>query len=286
MIRAMSFDGGGMLGIGPAHWLELWECESGKPAWAAADVFAGTSTGSILAAGLACGMSASELAGLYEERCKEIFRKNWWPKSLLSSKYSGDGLRSVMEEVFGTRTMGETGKDLLICASDFQGEGQDGLTDFYSPKSHPDLLVSEAVIRSCSAPTYFPPVDGRYADGGLFANNPSSALLVHLSRCGIPASQVRMLSFATGGKFWKPEKLTGFTASNLKPLLEFVLSAATARVVHQYAEGAGCAWYSRLAPEQQSPDMDDLGGMGRWETVWADLWNHGGREAMIGLGGR
>ena len=271
-MRVLSFDGGGLLGIGPATFLECWERERGHAAWAAADAFAGTSTGAILAAGLACEMSATEIVGLYRSRAKEIFRKNWWPKSLLVSKYSGEGLRKVMEETFGARTMRDAKKDLLICASDFEGDGPDGLTDFYSPSTHPDLLVSEAVMRSCSAPTYFPAVKKRWADGGLFANNPSMAMLVHLRRIGVLPDSVRMVSLATGGKFWRPEKLGSFTLSNLGPLLEFVLSAATARVVHQYAESAGCRYYCRIAPPQESPAMDDIAGMERWADVWEDAY--------------
>ncbi|KHJ78766.1 hypothetical protein OESDEN_21610, partial [Oesophagostomum dentatum] len=45
---------------------------------------------------------------------------------------------------------------------------------FVQPKS---VLVREAARSSSAAPTYFPPFDNKYVDGGLLVNNPCPQLL-------------------------------------------------------------------------------------------------------------
>ena len=64
------------------------------------------------------------------------------------------------------------------------------------------VLLSDAILASCSAPAYFDPahVDNYLlADGGLWANNPSIIALVEaVSKFGQPIEQVRILSVGTG----------------------------------------------------------------------------------------
>ena len=62
-----------------------------------------------------------------------------------------------------------------------------------------DFPKWKAVLASTSAPTYFYPVDQRWMDGGIFANNPSDCLEAGL--CGTELQgKFRVLSFATGGE--------------------------------------------------------------------------------------
>jgi len=65
-----------------------------------------------------------------------------------------------------------------------------------------DVLLREAVLASCAAPTYFDPVRVKeylLADGGLWANNPSlSAVIDAQHRLGIALSDIRVLSLGTG----------------------------------------------------------------------------------------
>lgn len=72
--------------------------------------------------------------------------------------------------------------------------------NFDSPKSSKDLLVVDAIMRSTAAPTYFP-VYQKFADGGVWGNNPSMAAV---SACadymvgGIPMKKIAVLSIGTG----------------------------------------------------------------------------------------
>lgn len=279
-MRLISIDGGGILGSGVTHYLEQWERLSGRPAYELANAYAGTSTGSIIAAGLACGISATELTELYLKDGKKIFKKRNIFARINSHTYSSDGLIEILKDVFGETRMGEVESPLLITAADFYGGDLDGVTDFYTPESHPDMLIREAVLRSCSAPTYFPPVASRYADGGLFANNPSMALITYLQGLGKPIEKMRLLSFATAGRYWKPRKLSSSTLQSAKPLLEYLLSASTARVIHRYCKGIGLGWYKRIAPTATSPEMDAVEKQRDWMQIWFEEWQKEGKKTI------
>lgn len=76
--RILSIDGGGIRGIIPAKGLALLECELSKRKMPANicdyfDLICGTSTGAILAIGLALGISAQKMLDLYLKHAKEIF---------------------------------------------------------------------------------------------------------------------------------------------------------------------------------------------------------------------
>lgn len=61
MYRILSIDGGGIRGIIPAKWLEKLEESFGRPLHECFDLVAGTSTGSLVAAGIAAGIPATGL---------------------------------------------------------------------------------------------------------------------------------------------------------------------------------------------------------------------------------
>lgn len=75
--RILSLDGGGMRGIISARILkeieEIVEKEHGQKLHEYFDLVAGTSTGSILAAGIACQMTAQDLIDLYKKDGQDIF---------------------------------------------------------------------------------------------------------------------------------------------------------------------------------------------------------------------
>lgn len=222
----LSVDGGGFRGLFAAHLLKRME-EEWRLDWE--DHFhllAGTSTGSILAAGLACGLPAARLAGFYEAHGKEIFtpriRSLLDVFKLFTSRYSHATLRMLLEEVLGEKTLGEVSVPLILPSVDIDN----GCVHVFKSKYHdgfirdPHVRVSDAVLASCSAPTYFDPhvVDGKYqvVDGGLWANNPSLVATIDAHyRLGIPLEDVRVLSIGTG----KSKAFYPRSKSNWKDLL-------------------------------------------------------------------
>ena len=73
MKRVLTIDGGGIRGILPAALLTALEARNGVPVARAYDLLAGTSTGGIIATGLACHVPAAELLALYQNHGPAIF---------------------------------------------------------------------------------------------------------------------------------------------------------------------------------------------------------------------
>ena len=71
--RILCLDGGGIRGVMPALILQEIEQQLGSPLKNHFDLIAGTSTGSILAVGIALGKSPEELLNLYLEKGLQIF---------------------------------------------------------------------------------------------------------------------------------------------------------------------------------------------------------------------
>ena len=72
MKTILSVDGGGIRGIIPLACLVQLEKKEGKPAPELFDMVAGTSTGAIIAGGIALGLSARGLLALYRDLARNI----------------------------------------------------------------------------------------------------------------------------------------------------------------------------------------------------------------------
>lgn len=204
----LSVDGGGFRGLFAAHLLkrmeEEWRIDWGKRF----RLLAGTSTGSILTAGLACGLTAAQLADFYDAHGEEIFAPRFRSRldvlNLFTSRYSSVRLRTLLEETFGEMTLGEVPVPLILPAVDINN----GCVHVFKSKFHeafvrdPTVCVSDAVLASCSAPTYFDPhtvQNYQVVDGGLWANNPSLVATIDAHyRLDIPLKDIRVLSVGTG----------------------------------------------------------------------------------------
>ena len=205
----LSIDGGGFRGLFAAHLLKRME-EEWRLDWRRDfQLIVGTSTGAILAAGLACGKTAEQLTGFYEKYGKSIFTPRMRSRldffKLFTSRYSSRKLRNILEETFGDITLGQVQCPLVIPAVDI-GNGCVHVSKSQYDNEFvrdPNRPVSDAVLASCSAPMYFDPVvvDGKYklADGGLWANNPSLVATIEAHyRLKVPFEDVRVLSVGTG----------------------------------------------------------------------------------------
>ena len=131
------------------------------------DYIAGTSTGAIIAAGLARGMSVRELLGFYTELGPMIFQragiiKRFW------NLYKSDPLAAKLQEVFGKET--DLGSDSLRCL--LLVVTRNATTDSPWPVSnHPFARYNLRTRRDCNlqiplwqlvrastaAPVFFPP---------------------------------------------------------------------------------------------------------------------------------
>ncbi|MDE1465859.1 patatin-like phospholipase family protein [Spartinivicinus poritis] len=217
--RAIVFDGGGVRGLITASWVEELEELLGHPVYNYVNYIAGTSTGSILAAALACGIPAQEVVELYQKYAITIFPE--YSRRILSRikrlflegpsapKYNDKGLTHELKRAFGEKQFGDLKvKTLITSYNVFQREP----VIFKSWDSlHAEYPLWEVIKASCSAPVYFPAhlmkLSGYYmplVDGGVVANNPSACLLADIAKdirlktkC-LDTSQVILGSFGAG----------------------------------------------------------------------------------------
>lgn len=82
--QILSLIGGGIRGAFITSFLKNLEDKLGRPIADSFDLIAGTSTGGIIAAGLAAGMSAADLQKFYEDYGAEIFtpRPRYMPRGM------------------------------------------------------------------------------------------------------------------------------------------------------------------------------------------------------------
>lgn len=237
--KILAIDGGGIRGVVPAHIIQLMNSKFGVTPAKHFDLIAGTSTGAIIAAALACEIEPSTIIDLYKKNGARIFRKkkSLWPSALkqaVHSLYDQEELSKLLVEVFGDRKLGDLKKPLLLPSTNIGDGCVHVFKSGYSNKflRDRDVLIREAVLASCAAPTYFDPkkVDAYLlADGGLWANNPAlTATIEAIHRMEVKAERIRVLSVGTGHSktyYNKPNGLWGLvTGWRHKDFISFVLS--------------------------------------------------------------
>lgn len=106
MKRILSLDGGGIRGVFSLQVLKkiesIFRVHHQRDDLVLADVydlFAGTSTGAIIAAGLCWGMSVEEIEHLYLSNGSRMFARSSWFRRF-RSKYRSDKLAEVFQQVF------------------------------------------------------------------------------------------------------------------------------------------------------------------------------------------
>ena len=120
--RILSIDGGGIRGIVPIRLMQRLCAVSGLEDWLAqCDLIAGTSTGGILALGIAAGLSLEELATLYTEKGGRILDDSLWDDvrdlgKTVGAEYSNRELRKQLQQAFGERPLSQLGKRVMVTA--------------------------------------------------------------------------------------------------------------------------------------------------------------------------
>lgn len=193
---AISVSGGGALGIGPLAFMTRMEQDFGKKLCDMTFAYGGTSTGSIIAAGLAEGLQAHEIFDLYKGNLKNIFKKYPWYK-IFDTKcptYDHTNLQKMLKSTF-KGNVGDWKKPVYIPTTYMNGKSREKVWDL-GDKSIEKWF---AVLTSCSAPTYFDVIvrDGKsFCDGGMWGNDPIETLQAGLTKSG--HKDYKILSFNTG----------------------------------------------------------------------------------------
>jgi hypothetical protein len=196
--KMLALDGGGIRGVLTLSILKALEAQVGQRLCEYFDYIAGTSTGAIIAAGLAKGMSVDELVGFYRATGTEMFQRTRF-LDRLNSLYRDGPLQQQLKQVFGETADLKPGalKTLLLVVT------RNVTTDSPWPiSSNPEARYNlpsrsdcnlciplwKLVRASTAAPLYFPPeviqVDPEderktfvFVDGGVTPyNNPAFLL--------------------------------------------------------------------------------------------------------------
>ena len=167
-------DGGGVKGILTLQALKKLEEKVGARCIDIFDMFAGTSTGSIIAGSLACGIPVEELIRMYREMYYEIFSKTVRTtlgavgggilggvaggilggvagtilggvvgvigvNQLLIPKYNNFPLKCILKSIFKDQKMSESLKDILVTAKDVVRSETVYFSAFHSPADPQDV---------------------------------------------------------------------------------------------------------------------------------------------------
>lgn len=259
----LSIDGGGVRGLLAASLLSRLCGE--VPGWMdQVDLYTGTSTGGIIALGLAHGLEPEEIVQLYYQELPDIFYQSWWRRFTVMwrAKYSNNELRRVLEDVFLDTKMSELKKMALI-PTFYLGQKKPlecARPKFYDNEDDPDHLVSDVALRTSAAPTFFPSVDG-HVDGGLSANNCAVCAMAWAENRGAPLSEIKVLSISTGRnkEYLKggDKGLAYWGASIPSTIIQGGVDVAHYQAMHFLADEGT---YHRLQPVlTEKVDLDDVG---------------------------
>ena len=289
LVKILSIDGGGIRGVIPAAILSEIERRTQTRTAELFDLIAGTSTGGILALGLAAPSpddaarpryEATDLAGLYEKEGTRIFDRSLWHRvialdSLLDEKYEAKGLESVLERYFGETPLSAAVTEVLVTSYELETR-QPWFFARYKAQADPayDFPLRFVARATSAAPTFFEPEEltttrphGGLVDGGVFANNPTLCAYVEMRKLRPEATDVLVVSLGTG-QYTRPihykEAKDWGLALWAKPILSVVFDGVSDTVDHQMSllcqdTDKGERRYYRIQTELDvgSDDMDN-----------------------------
>lgn len=238
--RILSLDGGGLRGMMTVQVLKkvekLLRDRFDEPEMVLADYFdliAGTSTGAIIAAGLAKGMTADEIDGHYRKLGDKVFKRSFWRQGLTLEKYNAEDVAAALSDVLGTKMMKDTEfrTGLLVVTKRLDSGSTWALTNnpaarFFGPQDDARVIPNgeyplwQVVRASTAAPTFFAgekivirskaaqereDTAGLFIDGGVSPhNNPSLLALMVATMDGyrlgweVGSDKILLVSVGTG----------------------------------------------------------------------------------------
>lgn len=207
-LRILSIDGRGIRGLFPTQYLTNIEEATGKHINEFFDLIVGTSTGGIIALGLSVGIPARQIAELYEDKAKEIFKPTLSNKifkkfgMIFENSYTNKDLINLLKSTFEGKKMRDADVMLCITSVDHNNAKPKVYKTPHDKKYHWDekLDMWEIAQATSAAPLYFPPAneDGYKLDGGLWANNPVLVGITEALHHGIKLENIKILSIGTG----------------------------------------------------------------------------------------
>ena len=197
----INFDGGGLRGLLSISLFERIQKEF-PDILRNTNMIGGTSTGSLIALGLAYGLTPSEIKELYSvENTNYIFNKSY--SEILRPKYDNKNLKEVLGKIFPKYLrLKDLGKLVVIPTLYIGNETSEWKPIFYNnlPNSPTENeRVIDVAMYSSAAPAFFPSYNC-HIDGGVVASDPSLATIVYAidNQLGKDLKKIRLLSIGTG----------------------------------------------------------------------------------------
>lgn len=236
--KILSLDGGGIRGVFSASLLATLEKQIGAPISSHFDLIAGTSTGGLIALGLALGIRAQEILDFYERLGEHIFKRpgncSLTPlyKNLFGIRHESSRLREVLLNLVGERRLGESRVRLVIPAWHRETER----IHLYKTSHHPRYTIDyqqpaiDAALATTAAPTYFSPhltkEKTELVDGGVWANNPIAiAATEAIGVLNWQPDQLKILSIGTNSDSTSvPRKMSAWQLFSRSYYLHLVMT--------------------------------------------------------------
>ncbi len=211
--RILALDGGGVRGVLTLGYLKkiesiLRERHGNLDSFRLChyfDLIAGTSTGAIIAACLARGMTVDEVITLYESLADRVFKRHIFRRGLIRARYSSKILEEILNEYFAQNNLGDRSLQtgLLVVAKrmdtgsvwPMSNNPQNpffsaGLGDTFL--SNEDYPLARVLRASTAAPSFFSPEHieiskeadrphGEFVDGGVSPHNNPALLALQLA---------------------------------------------------------------------------------------------------------
>lgn len=225
--RVLCLDGGGMRGLYTAAVLETlaqrFSSNGPLDVGCGFDLIAGTSTGGILACGLASGVPISRIIDIYRKNGPEIFscpiprnrilRFFWALSNMLKPANPNHRLKAALEDVFAQETIGELFArrkiGLCIPAVNLSTHESRVFKTAHDPRRNADdgRTLVDVCLATSAAPIIFPIAAvnnphlkdqiSHFADGGLWANNPVLVGLVEALHMSDEDQPIEIISVGT-----------------------------------------------------------------------------------------
>lgn len=275
-ITGVSVDGGGILGIGSARFMS-------DLGYKGEQFLSGTSTGSIIVALRAIGREWPEILEIFRTEGAHIFENpGWlWKMNPQLPKYNEANIDAALKRHFGNKTMKSMNIPTFITASDFAS----GKPKVFDSITDQDVPIRYAVRCSTAAPTYFAPIDGRYADGGLWANNPALVGLAgYCNKTGLHPLRCRTLALGTGGDYWASRKIGKYMNALqwANPIISYSLGGTEEGATFIARALLGSRRFYRVEPKlTKDYALDAISSMNEYEELWGkfesqmhqDVWD-------------
>ncbi len=232
-------------------------------------MYAGTSTGGIIALGLADGYTPAEGVALYRRFGAEVFRDDRFDDlldlgKLIGADYSTRPLKRILKKTYRSETLDDLrrkGRFVLIPAFDLDAV-KNGVRswkpkffhNFPGEDSDGGELIVDVALRASAAPSYFPTYQG-YIDGGVVANNPSMAALAQALNERHAQTEIRILSLGTGRapQYIRGKNLDWGYAQWARPLIPIMFEGSMGVAAYQCHTILGKQGYHRLDPPLKKP---------------------------------